>query len=113
MKDGFFTVDNQSVASVMATLVAHNILSPFSQQVYDLTLTFVTPLGAQYDDVLTHFKITRLLKNGFYHPNSSVSALLAYDCVLFRLNFKPPCVHATCSRSHSLQPLIPHQNAAA
>ncbi|OJH85989.1 hypothetical protein ASJ78_00517 [Serratia marcescens] len=39
----------------MATLVAHNILSPFSQQVYNLAFTFVTPLGAQYDDVLTHF----------------------------------------------------------
>ena len=55
MKNGFLTVDNQSVASVMATLVAHNILSPFSQQVYNLAFTFVTPLGAQYDDVLTHF----------------------------------------------------------
>ena len=55
MEDGFFTVDYQSVASVMATLVAHNISSPFSQQVYNLAFTFVTPLGAQYDDVLTHF----------------------------------------------------------
>ncbi|CUW02441.1 Uncharacterised protein [Serratia grimesii] len=70
MKDGFFTVNNQSVASVMAPLVAHYILSPFGQQVYDLALTFVTPLSAQYDDVLTHFKNHRLLKNGFYHRNS-------------------------------------------
>ncbi len=38
MKDVFFTVDYQSVASVMATLVAHNILSLFSQQVYNLPL---------------------------------------------------------------------------
>ncbi len=56
MKNGFLTVDNQSMARVMATLIAHNIFSPFSQQVNDLALTFVTPLGAQYDDVLTHLK---------------------------------------------------------
>ncbi|EHC28487.1 hypothetical protein LTSEADE_5976, partial [Salmonella enterica subsp. enterica serovar Adelaide str. A4-669] len=32
---------------------------PFSQkiddQIDDLSFTFVTPLGAQYDDVVTHF----------------------------------------------------------
>jgi hypothetical protein len=70
MKDGFFTVNYQSMASVVTTLIAHYILSPFGQQVYDLALTFVTPLSAQYDDVLTHFKNHRLLKNGFYHRNS-------------------------------------------
>ena len=58
MKDGFSPL----ITSVMATLVAHNILSPFSQQVYNLAFTFVTPLGAQYDDVLTHFQNHRLLK---------------------------------------------------
>ncbi|MBD3703228.1 hypothetical protein IE985_10910 [Klebsiella pneumoniae] len=46
----------------MTTLVAHNIFSPFSQEIDDLPFTFVTPLGAQYDDVVTHFQNHRLLK---------------------------------------------------
>jgi hypothetical protein len=43
------------MACVVTTLVAHNIFSPFSQEIDDLPFTFVTPLGAQYDDVVTHF----------------------------------------------------------
>ena len=37
MEDGFFTVDYESMACVVATLVAHNIFSPFSQEIDDLT----------------------------------------------------------------------------
>jgi len=58
MEDGFFTVNNQSMASIVTTLIAHHIFSAFSQQVDDLAFTFVTPLGAQYDNVLTHLTIT-------------------------------------------------------
>jgi len=56
MKNGFFTVDNQSVTGVVTALIAHNIFSPFSKQVYDLAFPFITPLSAEYDDVLTHLK---------------------------------------------------------
>ncbi|KAF1370604.1 hypothetical protein FHR25_000699 [Yokenella regensburgei] len=55
MEDGFFTVDYESVACVVSALVANYIFGPFSQKIYDLSFTFVTPLGAQYDDVVTHF----------------------------------------------------------
>ncbi|CDN03454.1 conserved hypothetical protein [Klebsiella quasipneumoniae subsp. similipneumoniae] len=55
MENGFFTVDYESMAGVVTTLVAHNIFSPFCQEIDDLPFTFVTPLGAQYDDVVTHF----------------------------------------------------------
>ncbi|KAF0667659.1 hypothetical protein L244_19855, partial [Salmonella enterica subsp. enterica serovar Worthington str. BCH-3194] len=51
----FFTVDYESMACVVTALVAYNIFSPFSQKIDDLSFTFVTPLGAQYDDVVTHF----------------------------------------------------------
>lgn len=50
------------MACVVTALVAYNIFSPFSQKIDDLTFTFVTPLGAQYDDVVTHFQNHRLLK---------------------------------------------------
>jgi len=55
VEDGFFTVDDKCMACIVATLLTHNVFRAFSQKVYDLTFTFVTPLGAQYDDVLTHF----------------------------------------------------------
>ena len=55
MENGFFTVDYESMACVVTALVAYNIFSPFSQKIDDLTFTFVTPLGAQYDDVVTNF----------------------------------------------------------
>ncbi|BBV06966.1 hypothetical protein BML2537_04600 [Providencia stuartii] len=57
MENGFFTVYNKSMASIMAALIANYIFSTLCQQVDDLALSFVTPLGAQYDNVLTHFKI--------------------------------------------------------
>lgn len=63
MENGFFTVDYESMACVVTALVAYNIFSPFSQKIDDLTFTFVTPLGAQYDDVCyPFFKITVCLK---------------------------------------------------
>mgnify|MGYP001303886075 CR=1 FL=1 len=55
MENGFLTVDYESMACVVTALVAYKILSPFRQNIDDLTFTFVTPLGAQYDEVVTHF----------------------------------------------------------
>jgi hypothetical protein len=43
------------MACVVTALVAYNIFSPFSQKINNLPFTFVTPLGAQYDNVVTHF----------------------------------------------------------
>ncbi len=54
MENGFSPLIT-SMAGVVTTTVAHNIFSPFSQEIDDLPFTFVTPLGAQYDDVVTHF----------------------------------------------------------
>ncbi len=52
MENGFSPL---ITSMVVTTTVAHNIFSPFSQEIDDLPFTFVTPLGAQYDDVVTHF----------------------------------------------------------
>lgn len=54
MENGFSPLIT-SMACVVTATVAYNIFSPFSQKIDDLTFTFVTPLGAQYDDVVTHF----------------------------------------------------------
>lgn len=50
----FFSVDHKGVTSVMSALVANYILCIFSQKIYDFTFTFVTPLGAENDYVITH-----------------------------------------------------------
>lgn len=54
MENGFSPLIT-SMACVVTATVAYNIFSPFSQKIDDLSFTFVTPLGAQYDDVVTHF----------------------------------------------------------
>ena len=92
MENGFFTVDYESMACVVTALVAYNIFSPFSQKIDDLTFTFVTPLGAQYDDVVTHFQNHRLLKNGFYHRFFRVTALFALKNDLDQSVFVQPIV---------------------
>jgi hypothetical protein len=93
MEDGFFTVDYESMACVVTALVAHNIFSPFSQKINNLPFTFVTPLGAQYDDVVTHFfQNHRLLKNGFYHRFFRYTALFDLKIRRLRLLFDQPIV---------------------
>ena len=54
VQDGFFAIDDQGVASVVATLVAHYGGSMFGQQINDLAFALITPLGAQDYDILTH-----------------------------------------------------------
>ncbi|MNR46711.1 hypothetical protein D3C85_1657150 [compost metagenome] len=80
------------MASVMASLVAHYVFSTLSQEVNYLTFTFVTPLGAQYDNVVTHFKNHRLLKNGFYHRFFRVTALFGLNIRQIRPLFDQPIV---------------------
>lgn len=78
MKNGFFTVDNQSMTRIVTALIAHHIFSPFSQQVDNFALAFVTPLSAKYDDVLTHLNNHPIdVKKRVYHPNPRLSVLLA------------------------------------
>jgi len=55
VQNGFLTVDHQGVARVVATLVAHYGGSMFGQQIDDLAFALITPLGAQDDDILTHY----------------------------------------------------------
>jgi hypothetical protein len=41
------------MASIMATLEAHNALSMICQPVNNLTFTFITPLGTNYNNIAT------------------------------------------------------------
>src|ERR1035437_2355577 len=50
--------DKYRMARVMAALISSDDIEPFREQVDDLTLALVSPLGAQDDDV-SHFVQTR------------------------------------------------------
>ncbi|GGC11590.1 hypothetical protein GCM10011352_42580 [Marinobacterium zhoushanense] len=54
MKNGFLTIDYQRMTGVMTALKAHNRCNLLSQQIDDLAFAFITPLGAQNNDVSTH-----------------------------------------------------------
>ncbi|MNQ96562.1 hypothetical protein D3C85_1121720 [compost metagenome] len=52
---GLFAIHNQSMTSVVTTLEADNTASMVCQPVNNLALALVTPLGADYDDILGHW----------------------------------------------------------
>src|SRR3972149_740696 len=54
VQHGFLAVDDQRVPGVVSTLETHHGVRAVGQQVDDFPLAFVTPLGADHDDVLSH-----------------------------------------------------------
>ena len=57
-QDGLLATDHQRVTGVVAALEAHDALRVVGQPIDDLALAFVTPLGADDDDVLCHFLLS-------------------------------------------------------
>ena len=53
-QDGLLAVDDQRVAGVVAALEAHHAGDAVGQQIDDLALAFVAPLGADDDHVAIH-----------------------------------------------------------
>ena len=53
LQGGLHALDHQGMAGVVAALEAHHALRVVGQPVDDLALAFVTPLGADDDDVAT------------------------------------------------------------
>ena len=51
MQGSFHTVNDQRVASVVATLEPHHALGAFGQPIHQLALALITPLGAHDDDI--------------------------------------------------------------
>ena len=54
MKNRFSAIANQRVTSVVPALKAHHGVGPFGQQIHDLALTLVPPLGTEYNHVAAH-----------------------------------------------------------
>ena len=55
MKNGLVAIDNKSMTSIVATLVTNDIFSLFGKKIDYLTLSFVTPLGAENYNVFAHY----------------------------------------------------------
>jgi hypothetical protein len=51
MQGCFHTIDDQGVACVVAALKAHHTSGGFGQPIDQFAFAFVTPLGADHDDV--------------------------------------------------------------
>ncbi len=61
MQHGFLVADDQGMAGIVAALETHHRAGTVGQQVDDLALAFIPPLGPDYDDALAHV---------FYYQNS-------------------------------------------
>ena len=54
MQNCFYTVNNQCVTGIVATLKTDDGVRVTAQEIDDFTLTLVSPLGAQNDDAVIH-----------------------------------------------------------
>src|SRR5690554_2603003 len=52
-----FAIDHQGVAGLVTALIAHDGGYLIGQQIDDLALALITPLGAQDDNILTHVQL--------------------------------------------------------
>jgi len=64
VQDGFFAINHQSMTGIVAALVTHHGGGLFGQQVNDFALAFITPLGAQHDDISSHLYSLKVDCNG-------------------------------------------------
>ena len=62
MQDGLFTLDNQGVTSIVATLKAHHRVGLVGQQIDNLAFALIAPLGANDNYVLAHRKFSSRLE---------------------------------------------------
>jgi hypothetical protein len=60
MQYGFLTADHQCVTGVMAALKTHYGIGLIGEQIDNLALAFVTPLGTQHHDGFIHCHLTRV-----------------------------------------------------
>src|SRR5690606_5012844 len=82
VQHGLLAIDHQGVTGVVAALVTHDGGSLVGQQIDDLALTLITPLGAQDYDILTHNtcplrRSSMPAAAGGKHTNSLVAGSLA------------------------------------
>ena len=87
MQDGFIPVDDQRMARIMATLETHHCIDLISQQIDDLALALVAPLGADNDYIATH-----AIPFTLYYPQFFLRVCRGYGARTL-----PPC--ALVSRS--------------
>ena len=64
VQGSLLAVDHQCMTGVMATLEADDGRDLVGQQINDFTLAFITPLGAQHNNVFTHDSLSIRLPRG-------------------------------------------------
>ena len=63
VQHGLLTVDDQGMTGIVAALVTHDRSRLIGQQIDDLALALITPLGAQDHDILTHNPLSSSAKH--------------------------------------------------
>jgi hypothetical protein len=61
VKRCFLAVNYQGVTGIVPALEANNRSDLIGQQINNLTLAFITPLGAQHNNVFTHDSLSMRL----------------------------------------------------
>ena len=61
VQDGFFAVNDEGMAGVVAALVTHDGARFFGEQVDDFAFAFVAPLGADNDEFGAHVLVPRFV----------------------------------------------------
>src|SRR5690606_15294177 len=72
MQDGLLAIDDQRMPRVVATLVTHYRSRLVGQQIDDLALALITPLGAQDHDILTHNPLSSLAKHAGHNNRLNI-----------------------------------------
>src|SRR5690606_11993869 len=72
MQDGLLAIDDQRMPCVVATLVTHYRSRLVGQQINDLALALITPLGAQDHDVLTHNPLSSSAKHAGHNNRLNI-----------------------------------------
>src|SRR5690606_28341185 len=75
LKHSLVATDDQGVAGVVAALETHHATGALGEQVDDLALAFITPLGADHDDILGHGNSLGILEEvaGIYAPRKAAA----------------------------------------
>ena len=75
MKYGFHTVDHQCVARIMTTLESNHSIDLICEEIDDLALSLVAPLGANHDYIATH-----AFPSTFLYPQFPQASRPFYHC---------------------------------
>ena len=87
-KNSFVTVDHQSVTRIVTAVETDNAIDFFSKPVNNLAFTFVAPLGADHDNILSHCFIPEISNENL---KAVMNLFITHATVLLSPSFRIFC----------------------